>query len=203
MINNIQQLLDYTYELEGLLHLSLNRDDLHEDFFRLVAKKGKEIAKLCEDIEQDSTDIRSDEDFKSSIAENNQSFNDINLPIYDFASESDIPETEDVSENLNDISNKLDSISEYVYSLEEPVSPSTPVEKKPNGKLVFSINDKFRFRKELFANSNVEFNNTLALVASMDNYEEAEDYFLTELHWDSQNPVVVEFLNKIKNYFNE
>lgn len=195
MENKIRQLLDNIYELEGLLHLSLKRDDLHEDFMRLVAKKGKEIAKWCEELEN-TTCIHSNTEIKPSDAE-------INVPIYDFPSESEIPEIQNSNHDVNDSFVQLDSISDYVYSLEESVPSSIPVEKESNGKLVFSINDKFRFRKELFSDSNVEFNNTLALVASMENYEEAEDYFINELHWDSQNPVVVEFLLKIKNYFNE
>lgn len=82
------------------------------------------------------------------------------------------------------------------YSLEEE-----PAEPKTRGKLVFSINDRYRFKKALFANSDAAFNNTLALLASMENFEEAEDYFLNEEEFDSHNPLVIEFFEIIKKYF--
>ena len=72
---------------------------------------------------------------------------------------------------------------------------------EPRGRLVFSINDRYRFRRELFNGSDVDFNTTLSLVASMDDYEEAEDYFLDELQWDEKSPDVIDFLEILKNYF--
>ncbi|MDE6008638.1 MAG: hypothetical protein K2G90_05465 [Muribaculaceae bacterium] len=72
---------------------------------------------------------------------------------------------------------------------------------KARGRLVFTLNDKFRFKKELFRNSEPDFNNTLSYVASLDSYEEAEDYFLTELQWNPEREEVKEFLTILKNYF--
>ena len=72
---------------------------------------------------------------------------------------------------------------------------------EPRGRLVFSINDRYRFRRELFNGSDVDFNTTLSLVASMDDYEEAQDYFLDELQWDEKSPDVIDFLEILKNYF--
>lgn len=83
------------------------------------------------------------------------------------------------------------------YSLEEEKEPKNHTE----GKLVFSINDRIRFKKELFENSDVDFNNTLALVASMDSYDEAEDYFVNEQGWKLTNGVEKEFLENLKRYF--
>lgn len=72
---------------------------------------------------------------------------------------------------------------------------------KARGRLVFTLNDKFRFKKELFRNSEQDFNNTLSYVASLDSYEEAEDYFLSELQWNPEREEVKEFLTILKNYF--
>ena len=94
-----------------------------------------------------------------------------------------------------------------------PVVNQEPVVKKeevmsaksvePRGRLVFTINDRYRFKRDLFCNSDAEFNTTLALVASMDSYEEAEDYFLDELQWNPQRQEVTDFLDILKNYFKD
>ena len=55
----------------------------------------------------------------------------------------------------------------------------------------------------LFSDSDIDFNNTLAIIASMENYDEAEDYFLNELEMDESDHDVADFLNIIKNYFGE
>ena len=41
----------------------------------------------------------------------------------------------------------------------------------------FSLNDRFRYRRELFGNSDVEMNDTLNLVETMHSYSEAEEFF--------------------------
>ncbi|MCH5227634.1 MAG: hypothetical protein J1F16_07475 [Muribaculaceae bacterium] len=85
------------------------------------------------------------------------------------------------------------------YTIEDETETQPEVKKR--GKLVFTVNDRFRFKKELFENSDAEFNNTLALLASMEDYNEAEDYFINEEGFDPTNPVVKEFLLIIKKYF--
>lgn len=72
---------------------------------------------------------------------------------------------------------------------------------EPRGRLVFTINDRYRFKRDLFNSSDADFNTSLALVASMDSYEEAEDYFLGDLQWQPQREEVIDFLEILKNYF--
>lgn len=98
--------------------------------------------------------------------------------------------------------------------------PAAPAEEKPAAQLekhpkeerrtkhapgdlrrAFTVNDKFRFRRELFGNSDTEFTDTLNLVEAMTSYEEAEDYFITDLGWDREMPEVAEFLVVIEKYF--
>lgn len=65
----------------------------------------------------------------------------------------------------------------------------------------FSINDKFRFRRELFENDNDVMNNTLDLIESMESAQEAEEYFINELGWDADSEEVIDFLNIIRKHF--
>lgn len=65
----------------------------------------------------------------------------------------------------------------------------------------FSLNDRFRYRRELFSNSEVEMRNTLNIVEAMQSYAEAEDYFYGDLEWDSESTEVKDFMTIIKNHF--
>lgn len=65
----------------------------------------------------------------------------------------------------------------------------------------FSINDTFRFRRELFGNSAADMSDAINLVIAMNSYEEAEDYFYGDLMWDSESDEVKEFMEIIRNHF--
>ena len=65
----------------------------------------------------------------------------------------------------------------------------------------FSLNDRFRYRRELFANNDVEMNDTLNLVETMHSFSEAEDFFYGDLEWDKEAPEVIDFMNVIRNHF--
>lgn len=67
---------------------------------------------------------------------------------------------------------------------------------------MFTINDRYRFRRELFCNNEVDFVDNLNLVQAMSCYEDVEDYFYNDLQWDSENEDVVEFMSIIFKYFN-
>ncbi|MCH5225627.1 MAG: hypothetical protein J1D77_06480 [Muribaculaceae bacterium] len=166
MNDKIRKLIDKVYELEGLLHLSLKREDASGDFLRLIAKKGREVGALCESLP-------GEEKGRGAV---------------------------DNSEETEAGSPSAFSLDEY--SIDEENEEENKAEKTGGrGKLVFSINERFRFKKELFRNSDADFNTTLALVASMDSYDEAESFFLDEEGFDKNQPAVREFLEIIKKYF--
>ncbi len=70
-----------------------------------------------------------------------------------------------------------------------------------NLRKAFSLNDKFRFRRELFSNSDTEMADTLNLVDAMTSYSEAEEYFYSDLQWDPEMSEVKDFMSIIKNHF--
>lgn len=59
----------------------------------------------------------------------------------------------------------------------------------------FTLNDRFRFRRELFAGDDEDFHETLKLLADMDSYAEACDYLYNDMMWDRSDPVVKEFMD--------
>ena len=179
MENELRYLLDKIYELEGLVHLALKREDSTDDFLRLIARKAKEVSQLSEKHFKTEKENK-----ESKNSEKSESFS------YD---EYTIDERTDTMPLIKEM--------EEGESVKKEDSSINGNKETKRGKLVFSINEKFRFRKELFDNSDEDFNNTLALVASMENFEEAEDYFINEEGLDPENAVVQEFMDVIKRYF--
>lgn len=106
-------------------------------------------------------------------------------------------------------SSKLSENSENSDS-PEPASPAKPVEvddtpaptrERPDLRRSFTLNDKFMFRRELFADSDAELNDTIELLMTMDTLDEAREYLLHDLQWDADNTTVADFMAIITNYF--
>lgn len=216
-------LLDSIYELEGLVHLAITRDDEPAMLPELIRRKSRELLAHAENvtsIEELATKNEvelSDVKIEDSVEEAK--------PVIEQSDDSDEEPIENSGENVEmrePVIEKTDEGAEVeedksimpkadVLTIPEPLSePEPPVVKEtykfeeytePRGRLVFSINDRYRFKRELFHGSDVDFNTTLSLVASMEGYEEAEDYFLNELQWDEKSPDVIDFLEILKNYF--
>ncbi|MBD5310265.1 MAG: hypothetical protein HDS10_07595 [Bacteroides sp.] len=249
----LNELLDSVYELEGLIHLALNRDDNPDHLALLISRKGEIVGKVAASLNVADSAKGDDEEVevveKGEIIhpeynENKETRNNSYDPepiilaplgapedISELAEEESAPEEEAavmaaVSVPIENIESEkeMEKVVEDLAGVEEQAmeeivediakvslekAPAPVVEetvaRTPNpetrGRLVFTLNDKFRFKRELFGNSDADFNNTLSYVASLDNYLEAEDYFLTELQWNPDREEVKEFLEILKKYF--
>ena len=63
----------------------------------------------------------------------------------------------------------------------------------------FTVNDRFRFSRELFGGDVDEFADTVEVLSGMDSYKDAEDYLINDLAWDAESPEVAEFLEIVGN----
>lgn len=70
-----------------------------------------------------------------------------------------------------------------------------------NMRSAFSLNDSVRFRRELFGNSQAEYNDALDMVQSMHSYGEAEEYFYDDLAWNPTNDDVKDFMEVVRKHF--
>ncbi|WP_289633569.1 hypothetical protein [uncultured Duncaniella sp.] len=71
----------------------------------------------------------------------------------------------------------------------------------PRLQIALSINDRFRFRRELFANDDADMADTLDLISAMKSIGEVEDYLIDDLGWDRDNDEVRLFLSIIGRHF--
>lgn len=75
----------------------------------------------------------------------------------------------------------------------EPVPAAAPAPAHAAELPVFTLNDRFRFIRELFKGSNQDFNDTLRLVSSMSSADEVIEYLSDDLCLDPENPDVADF----------
>lgn len=84
---------------------------------------------------------------------------------------------------------------------EKYVAPVKDIETLGDMHKVFTLNDKFRFRRELFNNNDTDFQDALNVVKTMSSLDDAKDYFYNDLCWDSENEDVKDFIEVISGYF--
>lgn len=65
----------------------------------------------------------------------------------------------------------------------------------------FTLNDKFRFRRELFRNSQEEFDEALEVIAQMSTIDEAGEYIYNDLCLDPGNEDVKAFMDLLAKHF--
>lgn len=74
-------------------------------------------------------------------------------------------------------------------------------ENSRNLRKAFSLNDKFRFRRELFSNSESEMTEAINTIEAMSSIDEALDYFYNDLNWDKSSQEVKDFIEIITHHF--
>ena len=65
----------------------------------------------------------------------------------------------------------------------------------------FTLNDKFRFRRELFGNDNDAFREALRMIEAMSGYDEALTYMRDDLGWDMDSEAAKDFAVIVSNHF--
>lgn len=66
----------------------------------------------------------------------------------------------------------------------------------------FTVNDRYRFTRELFDNHTSAFDAALVRINALGSLGEAYDYLLNDLEWDPENEAVKDFINIVSNHFN-
>lgn len=219
--HQLSEMLDKVYELEGLVMLALSRDDSRESIERLINIKIGELGS--------STDVSSihpsggfDFDASYNLEEPEPEpagAVEITAPAPDPAVE--ITASAPAPAPAVEITAPAAAVeipthvSVSAPAVETPViapAPQTPAPVTPAetpaparsgvaGRLVFSINDRYRYRRELFAGNDAAFSDALSRVAAMDSYDEAEGYFLEDCQWDPERPEVADFMAVLRKYF--
>ena len=110
------------------------------------------------------------------------------------------PEPIPAVDTLND-----DEITDAVEETDEEEEDDEPtsVQHRSASAIVFTLNDRFRFRRELFGNSEGEMAETVNLLSAMASMSEVEDYLFNDLEWDADNQEVQDFLAIVARKFTD
>ena len=175
---------------------------------------------LCDEIEQRQSQLRDILCLLISAESSPQPQQQVYMP--DTAPAAEIPHTlpdpelipESVAESMPDTAvEKIEIVSEPIVDTPQTVEPvvteivteSAPLQKSQTCKVdlrkSLTINDRFRFRRELFAGDEQAMN---ALLCRLSECESANDAcsVVSSLGWDMDNEAVNEFIEFIRNNFN-
>lgn len=186
-IVTIDELTDLCLEIEGLLLVLKERDETKashiyslldrkvEDLYQKLGMIGPERDMDYVEIPEETADqSAADEEAVAEAAEEEQE--ELAIPVSEDAQVADIASTPTADVNITQEAEEIVLRNEVL----------TPVE--------LSLNDKFRFRRELFDNSDVDMAETLGVVEQMTSEEELKDYLFNDLCWDAENETVKDFL---------
>lgn len=188
----LQELLDTTYELEGLLHLMLSRDDINSTLEGLVVKKLERLSEMAGLQSPGNSDEDMPEGFYEEEIPVKTEFTDIS----DTSDGTGQEETSEVSGTVKEpeIAGETALTGNFVETSPEMSRKVAPA---------FSLNDKFLFTRELFNGSREDFNESIDRLAEMETYEEAEGYFLYTLGWNPKDETVMDFMGIVAKYLDK
>lgn len=199
-IEDIKNLKDKIYEIEGLLELAQLREDKIDELAPLIEGRLKGLAEPTEATGAAGATEASEATEAADVSEPmtiEELFEESqSISITHDMSPADSSDSLDSTEN-SDSSNNSDNSDISA----RPVAAHSAPRAGASGKPAFTLNDRFRFRRELFNNSDAEFSEAMGRIALMDSYDEAEEHFIDELGWDAENPEVADFMEIIRIYF--
>ncbi|MCD7976473.1 MAG: hypothetical protein LUG51_04715 [Tannerellaceae bacterium] len=107
------------------------------------------------------------------------------------------PEVEETVREIKQISPDKPAIDKSNISLNEILAKK----RLADFRKAFSLNDRFYFRKELFAGNEEKMNQTIGVLNDIQSYEESITYLKEELQWDMENPCVADFIRLLEKRF--
>ncbi len=183
--SNYEQMLALCYELEGLLALSLERKETTPDMVvGMITEKAKRLSAMASMSPVESVSADSDAEKEAAAVQYEQA---------EDACMTCQPEPEPVAAAVN----KPEPVAKPAPM---PVAEPKRAEVKEQA-FAFTLNDKFRFRRELFGGSDADFADALQVAEAMTSREEVEDYFFNDLCWNPANEDVVAFMDIITARF--
>ncbi len=178
-MTDIDQLIQLNVELEGLLRVVRDRDSI--DARNMLADKIEEYTSAMNAYLNSDVEYMPQEDTWAMTDE----------PVQ----EADEPATMATVE-VKDQEAEEPEIKPQAEAAEEAVTIETAHIAETNTKLLkaFTLNDRFRFRRELFGGDDADFSETLKLLADMESYSEACDYLYNDMMWNRTDPNVADFM---------
>ncbi|MBQ8773862.1 MAG: hypothetical protein IJZ17_05255 [Muribaculaceae bacterium] len=227
---DINKLIEISCELEGLLLLAREREaNIPDDVWRLVKNKITLLDELISQREMKESSIvdcdvvapvdnyDENHECQESEVEKGSRWEGGSAIFDDKTGGDDMPDFEMTFDVVTDavvdkvhVDSKCcnpesyaeneavaSNLSSTVITLDEKLARDTMRDLRK----AFSINDRYRFRRELFGNNEADMTDAINLVSAMTSMSEAEDYFYNDMEWDSDNEEVKDFMEIVARYF--
>lgn len=204
--NDMTGLLNLAYEIEGLLMLHINRgDEASAEMSDLLVRKARQLAEGLEESAAPDLDIVPEAavavEESAPVPAPAPIPAPVAAPVSEVPAEAEEPaaeaEAEEVAESARFEEAEDAGEEPAVLTLDEKLAR----ERAADISKAFTLNDRFRFCRELFRNSNDEFKETLEVIGTMSDMEEAEEYFYNDLCWDPEKEEVKEFMAIVAKHF--
>ncbi len=211
----LDKLISLNVELEGILRVLSHRDNaearkLAEEKFKLFERTFQSYIALNEG---DDNEIHSSiYDIQSSIPETTNSINMALSEAKEIIAKAEAAEVKDQEAVDAEVETEMDAASEAILHEEKKeaqeqhnLNVEQMLARKAGEDLrkLFTINDRFRYARELF-NGNME--SLLSTLEKLNNYthiSEAENYLRDNLYLDTDNEEVKEFLEVIAPHYKD
>lgn len=193
MSSKSEQLLPLCYEIEGLICLINQRNsDVPEGVYQMIKDK---IKMLAEDVD-DLVSVKEPEIEPAPVAEDiplSETMPDVE-PEMSTADEEAVAESA-LLEEEEDADVAPQPEEEPAHEIEKPRKNSLdlPVISKFQVNY-FSVNDRYRFSRELFNGDMAEMEETLDAISGLSSAEEVVDYLANDLCWDPDSETVKDFV---------
>ena len=209
MNNDMTGLLNLAYEIEGLLLLRINRgDETPAEMEELLAGKARQLADALaacgadEETDEAACDCDATATEAETVVEEQEA-----EAVAEAPAEITTPDQKEVSaetqksEEIAESAQSEEKADAYEVSSGLTLDEKLARERAADISKAFTLNDRFRFCRELFRNSNDEFKETLEVIGSMADMDEAEEYFYNDLCWDPEKEEVKEFMAIVAKHF--
>lgn len=206
--NDMTGLLNLAYEIEGLLMLHINRgDEASAEMTDLLVRKARQLAEGLEESAAPDLDTVPETVVAVEKPAPVPAPAPVAAPVPEVPAEEEPAaeaekqtadaETEEVAESARFEEAEDAGEEPAVLTLDEKLAR----ERATDISKAFTLNDRFRFCRELFRNSNEEFRETIEVIGTMSDMEEAEEYFYNDLCWDPEKDEVKEFMAIVAKHF--
>ena len=202
MDNSLETLLKQVLELEGLLLIAVKRgDDAPGMVYDMIRQKAAAIGGMAEvkaPYNEQGIDALPDDEPDDDITVEfvDEPEPEAEQPVVEPAVEPEPVAEQPVAESAVEPELEPDP-DDQPLTLDEALQRDMTKDLRQ----AFSLNDRYRYRRELFGNSDSVMNETLNLIEAMHSFDEAEDYFYNDLQWEHDSPEVADFMVIIKNHF--
>lgn len=222
----LADMLDLTYELEGLLHIGVNSNSVPSRLNQLIVNKLNALIELADAPAEPEEPTPSTDEYNAEDAPAPTDITDADVETQDIASTEQFigqftgqfPEDETDPTDMTDITDP-EIGTQYIASAEQfpeqfpeqtteqlteqspdEGSDSTEPAPKEKGRL-FSINDRFLFAREVFGGKLANFDTAIDEIITLDSYDEAEEYMISEWNLDPESSEGIRFLAVIAKLF--